>query len=91
MVKIKIDNSEIIEFPKKIKLTYLEEMTDKILFKCKTGCCFSCLIEVTSGIENIVSSPSLKLSKMKNENLRLACCCIAFDNIEIKTKGNINE
>lgn len=85
-----IDTQEKIELPINTNLTALEEMgIDAIPFSCRAGCCGSCAIEITQGIENLdppnpEEKDFLACLGYQSDGYRLACQCNLFGSISLK-------
>ena len=89
--KIKlIDLGDEIHLPHATILTAIEEVTDTaITFNCRAGCCGSCVVEITSGIENISEKNDDELTFLQclgyeGDKYRLACQCKVLGDIELK-------
>lgn len=68
-----------------------DEFDTPILFGCRACSCATCLIEITSGKENlnpITEEEAILLSLLAQDNdkARLACQCIINGSISIKTR-----
>lgn len=76
-----IDDQNEIELPINSNLTAIEEMgVNSIPFSCRAGCCGSCVVEITQGIEHIRAplpeeKDFLICLGYPDDNYRLACQC----------------
>ena len=84
------ETREIIELPKNSNLIAIEEMgINSIPFSCRAGCCGSCVIEVTQGIEHLGTplpeeKDFLICLGYAEGHFRLACQCNISGSIALK-------
>ncbi|MBC8122431.1 MAG: (2Fe-2S)-binding protein [Gemmatimonadaceae bacterium] len=84
------DDHSTIEVKANQSLTDIcDEYPNSLLFGCRDAACGTCLIEVTSGIENI--SPvtenerdMLDVMAEDNPRARLACQCVVLGDIRMR-------
>jgi ferredoxin len=85
-----VDTHEKIELPKNSNLTAIEEMgINEIPFSCRAGCCGSCVIEITQGIEHLGTplpeeKDFLVCLGYPGDAYRLACQCTLGGAIALK-------
>jgi ferredoxin len=84
------DLKKTINLPVNSNLTILEELVDDFVpFRCKVGCCGSCLIKVTKGTKKLSKIKSNETKILKNigyedSNYRLACQCKILGDITVE-------
>jgi ferredoxin len=86
------DDQKIVQVEASQSLTHIcDEHPNPILFGCRNAACGTCLIEVVSGIENLLPVTDderilLDILAPGNPLIRLACQCVVEGDIQVRLK-----
>ncbi|WP_185234684.1 2Fe-2S iron-sulfur cluster-binding protein [Teredinibacter franksiae] len=84
------ESGDHIVLPVNTNLTSVEEyVDDEIPFSCRSGCCGSCVIEITSGEQKVSPATNDEITFLdslgyQGDAFRLACQCKILGDITIK-------
>lgn len=91
LVTITINKCKKVALPINSKMTLLSEICEEVDFRCKTGCCFSCLVKIIDGNHNLSQATPKEEASLKKlgydvDKYRLLCNCKIYDSVSILTK-----